>query len=164
MEQKYPFDYENPYFYFRKEAAKKDNNFSSRTKAAKKLGVSAETLKAYETGRSRVPTDIVEIMCTQYKAHELIGFHCRYHCPIGKEMLPPIQVETLELDRLTLRLLKTFQSVSSARDSLIEIAADGVIDDSERPALDKILQTLDEISKHAQEIRVWIRKQQDTMS
>lgn len=164
MEQKYPFGYENPYYYFRKEAAKKNKNFSSRKKVGTLFGISSETLKAYETGRSRVPADIVEKMCDEYNAKELVGFHCRYHCPIGKEFLPPIQVETLELDRLTIRLLNAFQSVSSARDSLIEIAADGKIDPSERPALDKILQTLDEMSKHAQEIRVWIKKQQDLQS
>jgi hypothetical protein len=97
-------------------------------------------------------------MCKLYGAPELLNFHCKNNCPVGEIYFPSLKVEDFELSRLTVRLLRTFQSISSAKESLIDIAADGIIDEYERPELEKIIQTLDEITLHAQELRAYIKK------
>lgn len=158
MEQNYPDGSTDAYYYFRKAAAKNNTALKSREKTAELLGISSDSLKAYETGKTHVPSKVVLKMCVLYNAPELRNFHCRYYCPVGETCFPEIKVEDYELSHLTLRILKSFHSVSSARDSLIEIAADNVITDDERSELDKILVTLDEITMHAQELREWIKK------
>ena len=93
-----------------------------------------------------------------YNAPEIRNYYCRSVCPIGEKYTPKIDVDQVEIDRLTLRLLSAFRNISAIKDTLVEIVADGIISESERPALAEVLETLDAISVHAQELRVWVEK------
>ena len=44
------------------------------------------------------------------------------------------------------------------KESLLDITADGIITDAEKPELRKILATLDEISAVTQSLKVWTEK------
>lgn len=150
---------ENVYLHYRKEAAIDLPALSSREGAAELLGISPESLRDYERGVTKtVPADIVLKMSHIYNAPEIRNFYCRSVCPIGEKYTPKIDVDQVEIDRLTLRLLNAFRNISSIKDTLVEIVADGIIDESERPALSDVLDTLDAISVHAQELRVWVEK------
>ncbi|MEN6419614.1 MAG: helix-turn-helix transcriptional regulator [Clostridiaceae bacterium] len=132
---------------------------TSREGAAELLGISPESLRDYERGVTKtVPADIVLKMSHIYNAPEIRNYYCRSVCPIGEKYTPKIDVDQVEIDRLTLRLLNAFRNISSIKDTLVEIVADGIIDESERPALSEVLDTLDAISVHAQELRVWVEK------
>lgn len=158
MQQKDQFDGETMYFYYRKKTATEKTPPISRERAAELLDVSFESLKAYESGKTNVPAKVVLKMCEVYNAPELRSFHCHYDCPIGKHYSPILDTSNLELDRLTLRLLSSFKAIANIKESLIEIAADGVISEDERPTLNEILKTLDAISLHTHELRVWVEK------
>ena len=152
-------DDENAYLHYRKEAAGQQPALTSREGAAELLGISPESLRDYERGVAKtVPADIVLKMSHLYNAPELRNFYCRSVCPIGEMYTPKIDVDQVEIDRLTLRLLNAFRNISQVRDTLVEIVADGVISEDERPALQQVLETLDAISVHAQELRVWAEK------
>ena len=152
-------DEENVYLHYRKEAAVDLPALTSREGAAELLGISPESLRDYERGVTKtVPADIVLKMSHIYNAPEIRNYYCRSVCPIGEKYTPKIDVDQVEIDRLTLRLLNAFRNISSIKDTLVEIVADGIIDESERPALSEVLDTLDAISVHAQELRVWVEK------
>jgi len=150
---------ENVYFRYRKEAAKTDSRLSGRENAAQLLGISAETLRAYECGLTKtVPPDSVLQMSLVYNAPELRNHYCRNVCPIGEKFVPALDVGQLELDRLTIRLLASLRDIVETKDTLVDIVADGVISEEERPSLARVMETLDSISLHTQELRVWAEK------
>lgn len=47
------------------------------------------------------------------------------------------------------------------KDILLDITADGVISEKEKPELEKVLRNLDEISAIAQSLKVWAEKNLD---
>ena len=62
------------------------------------------------------------------------------------------------MDRISLRALDAFRKVDNAKELLVDIVADGVIDESEKPQLDKVLGTLDELEQVAQGLKIWVKK------
>lgn len=150
---------ENVYLRYRKIASSQQDVLTSREGAAELLDISAESLRDYERGVTKtVPAEIVLKMAKVYNAPELRNYYCRNVCPIGEKYTPKIDVEKVEIDRLTLRLLSAFRNISTIRDTLVEIVSDGVISEDERPALAQVLETLDAISVHSQELRIWAEK------
>lgn len=64
--------------------------------------------------------------------------------------------EITSVERTTMQLLKQLREadVRDVKDTLIDITADGVISDDERPELEKILEYLDGLIKAAGELRL----------
>lgn len=146
---------ENVYFKSRKKAAIYNERLYSREGAAELLGISVSTLADYELGNTKVvPVDKVVLMADLYKAPELKNQYCKTECPIGQQM--PIATEIKGLEGITLRLLREFDAdmISEMKQQLMDIAADGVIDEDERPHLQKILGKLDDITKAISEMRL----------
>lgn len=147
----------NIYCRCRKEAAKYNDKLNSREGAAELLGVSVSSLADYELGNTKVvPVDKVVLMADLYNAPELKNYYCANECPIWRDTVP--RLEIAELDRLTIKVLSALRSIDSIKDKLIEIAADGVISEHERPELEQILQALDQISIYSQELKLWAEK------
>ena len=97
-------------------------------------------------------------MADCYKAPELKGNYCREMCPLGKNM-PKIENEGL--DRISLRMLSSLGKINAAKESLLEITADGIITEEEKPELKKIIKTLDEVNEITQNLKNWIEKNLD---
>lgn len=148
---------DNIYCRCRKEAAKYNDKLNSREGAAELLGVSVSSLADYELGNTKVvPVDKVVLMADLYNAPELRNYYCANECPIGRDAVP--RLEIAELDRLTIKVLSALRSIDNIKDKLIEIAADGVISEHERPELEQILQALDQITIYSQELKLWAEK------
>ncbi len=146
---------ENIYFRCRKEAAKQNARLSSRENAAELLGVSPSTLADYELGNTKViPVDKVTLMADLYNCPELKAMYCKNECPIGKRM--PMATRIGGLESVALRFLKEFDPdrLKDIRSGLIEIAADGRIDESEIPEFQVILNMTDDLSRILSEIRL----------
>lgn len=94
-------------------------------------------------------------MADLYNAPELRNYYCREMCPLGNDV-PVLELE--DLDRITVRTLASLRKVAETKESLLDITADGVITEDEKPELRKILATLDEISAIAQSLKVWTEK------
>lgn len=120
------------------------------------MGVSVSTLSDYELGLTKiVPPDMVMKMADLYNAPELRNYYCREMCPLGNDV-PVLELE--DLDRITVRAMASLRKVAETKESLLDITADGIITDDEKPELRKILATLDEISIIAQSLKVWTEK------
>ncbi|MDK2811079.1 MAG: hypothetical protein PWR27_1788 [Petroclostridium sp.] len=148
---------DNIYCRCRKEAAKYNDKLNSREGAAELLGVSVSSLADYELGNTKVvPVDKVVLMADLYNAPEIKNYYCTNECPIGRNTVPKLEIE--ELDRLTIKVLSSLRFIDDIKDKLIDIAADGVITEHEKPALEEILRALDQIAVYSQELRLWAEK------
>ena len=94
-------------------------------------------------------------MADLYNAPELRNYYCRELCPLGGDM-PVLELE--DLDRISIKAFAVFRKLNEAKDLLLDITEDGMIDESEKPQLEKILGTLDELEHVAQSLKVWVKK------
>ena len=148
---------DNIYCRCRKEAAKYNDKLNSREGAAELLGVSVSSLADYELGNTKVvPVDKVVLMADLYNSPEIKNYYCTNECPIGEHTVH--KLELAELDRLTIKVLSAFRGIDEVKDKLIDIAADGVITEHEKPELEDVLRALDEIAIYSQELRLWAEK------
>lgn len=147
---------DNPFCQARLAAAAYSERLMSKEGAAEMLGISVSTLSDYELGLTKiVPPDMVLKMADLYNAPELRNYYCREVCPLGGDV-PVLELE--DLDRITVRAMASLRNVAAMKESLLDITADGVISEEEKPELRKILATLDEISTIAQSLKVWTEK------
>ena len=121
--------------------------------AAERLGISVESLRAYETGQRVPPTEVVELMGICYDAQYLGVQHLRETNSMYSRVVPEVpQVGVLEASaRLTNRIYAFADSHADRR--LMRITEDNVIDANERPEFDDILEDLQEIVEAALELR-----------
>ena len=121
--------------------------------AAEAIGISVESIKAYES-YSRLPSaEIVDRMCIVYDALYLAYQHNRIASGEIK-VVPEIQV--LDLPRAAIQLInKVIAFADRHRDrELLQIAEDGVIDESERELFGEIVTELDGIIQAATNLKV----------
>ena len=148
-------DNENVYFRARKNAAIYNDKLYSREGASELIGVSSSTLADYELGVTKVvPVDKVVIMADLYNCPELKTGYCKHECPIGKTM--PIATQVKSIEGIALRIIREFDSekIKNIEQSLIDIAADGIISDEEKPALEDILKRLDALAEVISEMKL----------
>ena len=125
----------------------------TREKAAEAMGISVESLKAYET-YGRLPScDVVDRMCLVYDALYLAYQHNRLAS--GEIKVVP-EVQIMERPLAAIRISNRGQAVAEAhRDrQLLCIAEDGTISEEERPLFDEIMSELDELVKAAVELKL----------
>ena len=121
--------------------------------AAEAIGISVESIKAYESYSRLPPADIVDRMCIVYDALYLAYQHNRIASGENK-VVPEIQV--LDLPRAAIQLInKVIAFADRHRDrELLQIAEDGVIDESERELFGEIVAELDGIIQAATNLKV----------
>lgn len=121
--------------------------------AAEAIGVSVESIKAYEGYNRLPPNDVVDRMCIVYDALYLAYQHNRIASGEIK-VVPEIQV--LDLPRASIQLInKVIRFAEQHRDrELLQIAEDGVIDESERDMFNDIVAELDGIIQAALNLKV----------
>lgn len=148
----------NKYTKARLNAADYNEKLRSREGAAELLLVSKDSLADYELGLCKViPCDVVVRMADVYNAPELLNDYCVSECPIGRITEPTLELKPVE--RLALQLIKHTNNMSAVRDTLAEITADGVIENSEKPRLEQILSSLDDLEISIGEIKMYCRKE-----
>mgnify|MGYP003375289006 CR=1 FL=1 len=124
----------------------------TREKAAEAMGISVESLKAYET-YGRLPScDVVDRMCLGYDALYLAYQHNR----LASGEIKVAEVQIMELPLAAIRIINRVQAFAEAhRDrQLLCIAEDGTISEEERPLFDEIMSELDELVKAAVELKL----------
>ena len=146
---------DNMFCQARYEAAKFNERLSSREGAAEELGIDRTRLASLELGRTIPYQEVVLLMADCDRAPELKGNYCREMCPLGKNM-PKIENEGL--DRISLRMLSSFRKINEAKETLLDITTDGIISDEEKPELEEIIRTLDEVNEITQNLKNWIER------
>lgn len=121
--------------------------------AAERLGISVESLRAYEGGQRIPPNEVVELMVILYNAQHLAYQHLRETNAMYGRVVPEVPLcSVLEASaRLTNRIYAFADSHADRR--LMRMAEDNVIDPTERPEFDAILEELQEIVEAALALR-----------
>lgn len=146
----------NIYCQCRKEAAKYNDKLNSREGAAEVLGMSPSTLSDYELGITKIiPAENILRMADVYNAPQLKNYYCKNCCPLGSD-IPEISMD--DLDRITVRALASLRKVQGVKEDLLDITADGIIDDGEKPKLEQIIKDLDELMEVSQNLKVWAER------
>lgn len=129
----------------------------SREKAAEKLeAVSPERIEKIESGKCAPYPEEVLTMAQKYGKPSLCNYYCSNLCPIGKEYVPEIQ--TKELSAIVLEMLASLNAVNKKQERLIEITADGKVDNAELDDFIAIQQELERISVTVETLQLWSEK------
>lgn len=112
----------------------------TQERAAELLGLSVESLKMYETGRTVPKDETVARMVEVYRLPWLALEHSQATDTLG--VLPDVEPRPLPLASIALR--NRLHDATGRLDALLRIAEDGIIDDKERPEFDDIVQELKE--------------------
>ena len=116
--------------------------------------MSVSAVSDAELGLSKcMPVDKAVLMADLYKAPYLLNYYCINECPIGCRL--PISDEVLGIERVTVKLLKNLRvdDLRDVKEKLINIAADGVIDDDEKPDLRDVIEYLEGLAKTISELK-----------
>lgn len=130
--------------------------------AAEQLGISVESVRAYETGQRIPPNDVVEQMVICYNAQRLAYQHLHETNVLMARVVPHLeQRNLLEVAVRIYNRMNRFAAQNSV-DRLMEIAEDGVIDEGERADFYAIMTDLREIVKSGLELEVFCGDSPDT--
>ena len=147
---------DNIFYKARMTAAACNDSLNSREGAAEQLGIDRTRLARIELGSLQPYPEEVLLMSDTYNAPELDNYFCSRMCPIGCQTVPT--AELLQLDRLTIKILAALGDTGYIQNTIIEVVKDGAVTKDEQPQIKRILQSLEDISKSAIELKLWVEK------
>lgn len=112
----------------------------TQERAAELLGLSPESLKQYEGGKTVPKDETVAKMVEVYRLPWLALEHAQATDTLG--VMPEVTPRPLPMASIALR--NRLQDATGRLDALLRIAEDGVIDEAERPEFDSIVVELRE--------------------
>lgn len=102
----------------------------TQERSAELIGLSVESIRSYESEK-RVPADDTVIkMVDIYNANYLAYQHLKYKTQVGNRVLP--EVEEMPLSEAALRMIHELNDCMNYQASIVEIAMDGKVDESEK--------------------------------
>lgn len=147
---------ENIFYKARMAAASCNDSLNSREGAAEQLGIDRTRLARIELGSLQPYPEEVLLMSDAYNAPELNNYFCSKMCPLGCQTVPT--AELLQLDRLTIKILSALGNAEFIQKTIIEVVKDGTVTEDEQPQIGRILKALENISKAAIEMKLWVEK------
>ena len=126
----------------------------TREKASELLeGIPPERIERIESGKFTAHPDEVIMMAEKYRSPELCNYYCANECEIGRQYVPEITIR--DLSQIVLEMLASLNSVKKRQERLIEITADGVIEEDEVGDFIKIQEELEKISITVETLQLW---------
>ena len=142
-----PEEYRNIYKICRKSAG------FTQEAAAERLGISVESLRAYETGQRVPPNEVVELMVILYNAQHLAFQHLRETNGLYNSVVPEVQPRSvLEASVKLDNRFDAFMAANSLR-RLLRIAEDNIVDPTEKSEFDSIQEELQGLLESIMELR-----------
>lgn len=118
---------------------------------AEALDYSVESVRLCEAGKM-MPSDDVVLRMIEVAGHPVLGYwHLLNKSRMAATILP--EVESTPLPQAVIQLILRVREFSEQHTKLLEIAADGRIDNLERPAFDAIVKDLDEVVQAAMQLK-----------
>lgn len=145
----------NVFYKARCEAATHNEQLSSREGAADIMSIDRGRLYRIESGIANPYPEEIHLMADLYNAPELKNYFCKNICPLGED-LP--KAEIADLDRITVRTLSAIRKLGETKELLLDITEDGVIDETEKDDMEKVLRNLEELEQIAQNMKLWVKK------
>ena len=115
-----------------------------------------ERLERIENGKYPINPDEVLLLSSLYGEPTLCNHYCSKECPIGEKYVPEIKVK--DLAQIVLEMLASLNSMKSSQERLIEITADGKIDDDEIKDFVFIQSELERISVTVEALQLWVEQ------
>lgn len=126
----------------------------TREKASEVIGsMPPERIEKIENEKSLPRADEVLAMSEAYKKPSLCNYYCANECPIGKQYVPEIKVK--DLSQIVLEMVASLNAMHRKQERLIEITADGVIEDEEIKDFVYIQEELEKISIAVETLQFW---------
>ena len=92
-------------------------------------------------------------MADKYKSPELCNYYCSNQCPIGQQYVPEIKKK--EHPQIILETVASLNKMNKKQERLIEITADGIIDNDELDDFIYIQEELEKISVNVETLQLW---------
>ena len=143
----------NVFYQARNAAASHNDALASRDGAAEMMAIDRGRLFRIENDIENPYPEEVHMMANLYCAPHLRNYYCSQCCPLGCNVP---DIEPADLDRITVKAMATLTKVNSVKDDLLAITEDGIIDENEKPVLDNIIHTLDELNKVTAHLKNWV--------
>ena len=141
-------DNKNVYFQRREELK------LTRDQASELLeSIPPERIEKIENERVEPHPEEILIMSQKYKSPELCNYYCSNQCPIGQQYVPEVKIQSLS--QIVLKMIDSLNTVKDQQNRLINITADGVIDDAEIDDFVNIQEQLENISITVEALQLW---------
>ena len=118
--------------------------------------IQPERLERIENGKFPITPDEVMLLSEIYGEPTLCNRYCSKGCPIGRKYVPEIKVK--DLAQIVLEMLSSLNSMKKRQERLIEITADGTIDDGEIKDFVSIQKELEHISVTVETLQLWVEQ------
>lgn len=127
----------------------------TQEQAAELLAVSITSLGDYETGARVPPNDVVERMINVYNVKDLAYEHLHETNILMARVVP--ELEPRGLVQAALRIYNRMERFrrEGRLQQLMDIADDGMIDETERPTFDAILADITELIRSGMELAIF---------
>lgn len=123
--------------------------------AAELLGVSPESIRAYESGRTIPSSQVVERMVDRYNAQHLAYEYLKETNSLMVRVVPVLEPRSvMEASVRIYNRMRKFMEHSSL-DRLMDIAEDNIIDETERPEFYAIMAEFRDIAKSFLELDIY---------
>ncbi len=118
--------------------------------------IQPERLERIENGKFPITPDEVLLLADIYGEPTLCNRYCSKECPIGEKYVPEVKVK--DLAQIVLEMLSSLNSMKKSQERLIEITADGAIDDDEIKDFVFIQRELERISITVEALQLWVEQ------
>ena len=118
--------------------------------------IQPERLERIENGKFPITPDEVMLLAEIYGEPTLCNHYCSKECPIGEKYVPEVKVK--DLAQIVLEMLLSLNSMKKSQERLIEITADGMIDDDEIKDFVFIQKELERISITVETLQLWVEQ------
>ena len=118
--------------------------------------IQPERLERIENGKFPITPDEVMLLAEIYGEPTLCNRYCSQECPIGKKYVPEVKVK--DLAQIVLEMLSSLNSMKKSQERLIEITADGVIEDDEIKDFVFIQKELEKMSIIVETLQLWVEQ------
>ena len=112
-----------------------------------------ERIEKIENERSLPHPDEVLTMAAKYRRPSLCNYYCSNQCAIGQQYVPEVKLQ--DLSKIILKMVDSLNTVQDNQRRLINITADGIIDDTEIDDFIKIQNELEKISITVEALQLW---------
>lgn len=118
--------------------------------------IQPERLERIENGKFAINPEEVMLLAEIYGEPTLCNHYCSKECPIGEKYVPEVKVK--DLAQIVLEMLSSLNSMKKSQERLIEITADGMIDDDEIKDFIFIQKELERISITVETLQLWVEQ------
>ena len=120
------------------------------------MPIQPERLERIENGKYPINPEEVLLLAKIYGEPSPCNLYCSKECPIGEKYVPEVRVK--DLAQIVLEMLASLNSMKSSQERLIEITADGKIDDDEIKDFVFIQNELERISITVESLQLWVEQ------